>query len=136
MQPQSTQNTPPSLEKIKQIINTLELEGDYKLPQIGLILRDKYQLPNIKEAYGLKLSSLCRQDKLPQDLFFLLKRYVVSSKHLIKNKKDKFGKRRLDLLVNHIFRVYHYYSKKNRLNMIALRFKVQNFNLILNRYGN
>ena len=81
--------------------------------QIGSIMRDVHGVGMVKSVTGskvlriLKLAGLA--PKLPEDLYFLMKKAVSVRKHLEKNKKDKDAKYHLILIESKIHRLVRYY---------------------------
>ena len=86
--------------------------------QIGAIMRDNHSVGLVKSVTGskvlriLKLAGLA--PKLPEDLYFLMKRAVSVRKHLEKNKKDKDAKYHLILIESKIHRLTRY-NKSNKV---------------------
>ncbi|ELP94246.1 40S ribosomal protein S13-2, putative [Entamoeba invadens IP1] len=82
--------------------------------QIGAYLRDVEAIGLVKSITGskvlriLKLAGLA--PKLPEDLYFLMKRAVSIRKHLERNKKDKISKYHLILTESKIHRLVRYYK--------------------------
>ncbi|EAL50735.1 40S ribosomal protein S13, putative [Entamoeba histolytica HM-1:IMSS] len=82
--------------------------------QIGAIMRDTHGVGLVKSVTGskvlriLKLAGLA--PKIPEDLYFLMKRAVSVRKHLEKNKKDKDAKYHLILIESKIHRLTRYYK--------------------------
>ena len=83
---------------------------------IGVILRDQYGVPNVKEALGTKMTSITDDlnlsPKYPEDLVNLVKRASNLRKHLEDNRKDLHSKRGLQLIESKIRRLVKYYKKK------------------------
>ena len=52
---------------------------------------------------------------MPEDLLNLIRRSVILSNHLNKNKKDYSAKRGYELTVAKIRKLTKYYAKKNRI---------------------
>ena len=87
--------------------------------EIGMILRDQYGIPSIKELTGKTIGTLLKENKaspnLPEDLTNLIKRHIQIQKHLEKNHKDMTGKRGLQLTESKIRRLMKYYKSKKVL---------------------
>jgi small subunit ribosomal protein S15 len=83
---------------------------------IGTILRDQYGIPNVKEAFGVKISKIVEEldlkPKYPEDLVNLVRRASNLRRHLEDNKKDLHSKRGLQLIESKIRRMVKYYKKK------------------------
>lgn len=98
----------------------VKLVKEGKTPsQIGLILRDVYGIPDIKNSFGKKLNKILEEKKLaqqiPEDLMALIKRSIAVRKHLEKNKKDQTAKRGLTLTESKIRALVKYYKKTKKL---------------------
>lgn len=88
--------------------------------EIGMIFRDVYGIPSIKEVTGKTVSKILEEKKLapkiPEDLLALIKKAVAISKHLDENKQDKTGKRGLQLTESKINRLVKYYKRTGKLS--------------------
>ncbi|MEW6063255.1 MAG: 30S ribosomal protein S15 [Nanoarchaeota archaeon] len=98
----------------------IKLAKEEKVPsQIGLVLRDTYGIPNIKEITNKNISKILNENKLlqelPEDLMALIKKQIKIIKHLESHKKDMPSKRGLQLTESKIQRLIKYYKKTNRL---------------------
>ncbi len=87
--------------------------------QIGVLLRDQHGIPQVKYITGSKIIRILRKNKLapkiPEDLYFLIKKAVSIRKHLEKNRKDKDSKFRLILVESRIHRIARYYRLSEQL---------------------
>ena len=106
-------------DEAEMLIAKLAKEG--KSPsQIGLILRDIYGIPDVKNSVGKKLTKILEEKKLiheiPEDLLSLMKRNIAIMKHIEKNKQDETAKRGLILTESKIRALIKYYKKTKRLN--------------------
>jgi len=102
----------------EMLIVKLAKEG--KTPsQIGLVLRDVYGIPDIKNSVGKKITKILTEKKLmskiPEDLLALIKRSIALKKHIEKNKKDQTSKRGLTLTESKIRSLAKYYKKTKKL---------------------
>ena len=92
---------------------------EQKPSQIGVILRDKYGIPDIKVITGKSINDILVEKKInqefPEDFLALIKRSVLLRKHLESNKKDMSAKRGLQLTDSKIRRLAKYYKKKGVL---------------------
>jgi small subunit ribosomal protein S15 len=83
---------------------------------IGVILRDQYGVPNVREVLGTKMSHIVQElnlePKYPEDLVNLVKKASNLRKHLEENRKDLHSKRGLQLIESKIRRLVKYYKKK------------------------
>ncbi len=88
--------------------------------KIGLILRDQYGIPSVKDITGKTITQILKDNKaygeLPEDLTNLLKRAVQVQNHMDKNKKDVHTKRGLQCIESKIRRLGKYYKAKGVLN--------------------
>ncbi len=87
--------------------------------QIGLVLRDQYGIPSVRNVSEKKISTILSENKIlqkiPDDLFNLLKRAVKLREHMEKNRKDYHSKRGLELLESKIRRLVKYYVREEKL---------------------
>ena len=83
---------------------------------IGIILRDQYGIPNVKEVFGTKMSKIVEElnlkSKYPEDLVNLVRKASHLRKHLEENKKDLHSKRGLQLIESKIRRLVKFYKKQ------------------------
>lgn len=107
-----------SPEEVEQLVVKLGKEG-YSSAMIGLILRDQYGIPSVKDVTGKKITKILAENglapKIPEDLFNLLKRAVNLRKHLEIHRKDKHSRRGLELIESKIRRLAKYYIRKGKL---------------------
>lgn len=109
--------TPPSWltikkDEVEKVI--LGLNGqNVSSSQIGLILRDKYGVPDISQVTGKKVLKTLKDNnaapKVPEDLTNLIKKAIGLHKHLDVNPKDLHNKRALQLTESKIRRLLKYY---------------------------
>lgn len=101
--------------EIEKLVINLAKEGN-KSSQIGLILRDQFGIPSVRNITGRTIGVIMKDNslypKFPEDLLNLLKRAVVLRNHLEKNKKDYTSKRNLELLESKVRRLGKYYSRR------------------------
>lgn len=105
-------------KEVEQLILKLIKQG--KSPSyIGIILRDTYGVPNVRDLLNKKLSKFLEENnilpKLPEDLTSLIKNEIKIVKHLNKNKHDMHAKRGLLLTESKIHRLAKYYKRVGRL---------------------
>jgi small subunit ribosomal protein S15 len=100
-------------KEIELLIVKLAKEG-IKASRIGLVLRDSYGIPSVKDLVGKSITKIMREKKLlgdiPEDLLDLIKRSVQLKKHLEENHKDNTAKRGLRLTESKINRLIKYYK--------------------------
>ncbi len=105
-------------EEVEQLVVKLAKEG---LPpaKIGLVLRDEYGIPSVRDVTGMKITKILAKHglapEIPEDLFNLLKRAVRLREHLKIHKKDKHSRRGLELMESKIRRLAKYYIGKGKL---------------------
>ncbi len=112
---------PLTPEEIEEKIVELARRG-YTAAMIGIILRDQYGVPNVKQILGKKISQVLAEHNLlpeiPEDLNSLIQKAVRLRRHLMdpKHKKDYHNKRALKLIESKIKRLVKYYKRKGRLS--------------------
>ncbi len=104
--------------EIEQLIIKLKKEGMTK-SRTGMILRDQYGIPKVKEITGKRISRILKDnsinDPIPEDLAALMRKAVNLNKHLSSNPKDLKNKRGLQLIEAKIKRLADYYIRNNKL---------------------
>ena len=89
------------------------------MSEIGMILRDKYGIPNVKTITEKTILKILEENKLhkevPEDLLNLIRRLVSIQAHMEKNKKDMTAKRGYILTDSKIRRLVKYYKKSGTL---------------------
>lgn len=107
-----------SKKEVDEIILKLAKDG-LQSSQIGLVLRDKYGIPSVRNFTQKKVTKIMKEagiyPKIPEDLLNLLKRAVNLQDHLKENKKDYTSKRGLELTESKIRRLGKYYKSKKVL---------------------
>ncbi len=98
----------------------VELAKQGKAPsQIGMILRDEHQTPDIKAVTGKRVATILADNdqglELPEDLLSLIKKAVMIRKHLEDNKQDKPARRGLTLTESKIMRLTKYYKSAGHI---------------------
>jgi len=87
--------------------------------EIGILLRDKYAIPSVKQLTGKSISTILTDKKivpkLPEDLMNLIKRALAIREHMDENKKDMTGKRGLELTESKVRKLMKYYKNNNKL---------------------
>ncbi len=108
-------------EEVEEIIVKLAKKG-HSSAEIGLILRDQYGIPSIKvkELHMTeRISSIMKRHKayppFPEDMYNLLKKAVLLTAHMQKNKRDYTSKRGLQITESKIRRLAGYYKKQKVL---------------------
>jgi small subunit ribosomal protein S15 len=107
-----------SNEEIEEFIVKFKREGK-TASQIGVILRDQYGIPSVKEVTGEKITQILRRngqaEDYPEDLMNLIRRAVNIRDHLEENPKDLHGKRGLTIIESRIRRLGRYYAANGQL---------------------
>jgi small subunit ribosomal protein S15 len=103
---------------ITKVILDLRKEGASS-SKIGLVLRDRYGVPDVKLALGKRIGDVLRENKvaseIPEDLRDLMIKALGLRKHLGENKKDLHNKRQLNLTESKIRRLVRYYRGTKKL---------------------
>lgn len=107
-----------SKEEIEELVVKLYKEG-HPPSKIGIILRDQYGIPKVKDVIGLKITQILEKHGLkpeyPEDLMNLIRRAVRLREHLKEHPKDLHSKRGLQLIESKIRRLVKYYKRKGVL---------------------
>jgi len=124
------------VKAIEKVIIDLRKEG-VSSSRIGLILRDRYGVPDIKLVTGgRRISDILRDNKLesaiPEDLRDLMIKALGLRKHLLENKNDLHNKRQLQLIESKIRRLVRYYGTSRRLPA-GWVYKPENTEILLSR---
>ena len=77
--------------EIEDLIVKLHKEGNSS-SEIGIILRDQYGVPSVKEVTGFKITEILKRNNefgdYPEDLMNLIRRAVNIREHMAENPKD------------------------------------------------
>jgi len=124
------------VKAVEKVIVDLRKEGTSSA-KIGLILRDRYGVPDVKALTGGKrIGDILRDNKLeseiPEDLRDLMKKALGLRKHLSDNDRDLHNKRQLHLMESKIRRLVRYYTKSHRLPA-GWTYKPENTEILLSR---
>jgi len=105
-------------EEIEALVTKLAKE-DNKPSIIGIILRDRYNVPLARPLLGKKITQVLESSdfklKIPEDLDSLIKKAEAMKKHHDKNKKDYSTKRALNLIESKVHRLVKYYRSRDIL---------------------
>jgi len=105
-------------KEIEEIIIKMAKEG-VPASKIGRILRDEYNIPEVKPFLGVKLVTFLKKNEVatayPEDFLNLLKRAVRMYRHLKTSKKDVHNKSKYLHVVSKINRVGNYLKKEGIL---------------------
>ncbi len=103
---------------VEDLVVKLAKEGNTSA-KIGMILRDRYGIPDVKTITGKSITEIMRENRLypqfPEDLLSLFRKAVKLREHLEKNKADKHSLRGLQLLESKIRKLSKYYIRKGIL---------------------
>jgi small subunit ribosomal protein S15 len=104
--------------EVARLVVKLKNEGK-DASEIGMILRDQYGVPSVKDVAGKTVMQILKENNLlssiPEDLLNLLKKSVNLKEHMGKNKKDYTSKHGLELLESKIRRLIKYYVRNKKL---------------------
>ncbi|BBL67376.1 30S ribosomal protein S15 [Methanoculleus chikugoensis] len=104
--------------EIEKIVVDLRKDG-MSTSQIGLALRDRYAVPDVKLATGKRISEILREkgleSEIPEDLRNLMQKALGIRKHLAENKKDVHNVRQLQIAESKVRRLVKYYVKSGRM---------------------
>ncbi len=105
-------------KEIELLIPKLAKAGNNSA-KIGIVLRDMYGIPDIKQIIGRSVSDVLKENKLeaeiPDDLMSLMRRSILIKKHLENNRQDEVATRGLHLTESKIRKLAKYYKKSGRL---------------------
>jgi small subunit ribosomal protein S15 len=106
------------VEAIEKIVVDLRKEG-LTSARIGLILRDRYGVPDVKLVTGKRIDEILNtkgmRSEIPEDLRNLIVKALGLRKHLSENKNDLHNKRQLQLTESKVRRLVRYYTGSGRL---------------------
>ncbi|MEM1578216.1 MAG: 30S ribosomal protein S15 [Archaeoglobaceae archaeon] len=107
-----------SAEEIEKKVIELYNEG-YEPSQIGLVLRDRYGIPSVRQVTGKKILDILKENgiklRYPEDLKSLIKKALKLRRHLEIHKKDLHNRRGLQLIEAKIWRLASYYKEEGVL---------------------
>jgi len=107
-----------STEEVEKIVVDLYNDG-YEPSMIGMILRDRYGIPSVKQVTGKSMLKILKDNnveiRMPEDLKSLILKAINLRKHLEIHKKDKHNMRGLQLIEAKIRRLSDYYKSKGVL---------------------
>lgn len=107
-----------SREEVEDLVVKLR-KGGSSPSSIGIILRDSYGVPSVKDMAGSSIGHILKKNslstELPEDLENLIKKAVKLRNHLEKNKRDTHNKHGLQLIESKIHRLSRYYKSSGVL---------------------
>ncbi|RLE78365.1 MAG: 30S ribosomal protein S15 [Thermoprotei archaeon] len=105
-------------EQVENLVVELARKG-YPPSMIGIILRDQYGIPLVKQVTGKKIVQILREHglepEIPEDLANLIRRAIRVRRHLEEHPKDYHSKRGLQLIESKIRRLEKYYKREGVL---------------------
>jgi small subunit ribosomal protein S15 len=120
-----TRAGPPRWLKLDMTPSDVELlvvelaKKGYSPSMIGIILRDQFGIPLVKQVTGKKVVEILRKHnaapQIPEDLFNLMKRAVNLRRHLEEHPKDYHSKKGLIEIESKIHRLVKYYKSRGVL---------------------
>jgi len=120
---------------IEKIIVGLRKEG-MPIAKIGLVLRDRYGVPDVKLLTGKRIGKILEEQgvraELPEDLRNLIVKALGLRKHLGENIKDLHNKRQLQLTESKIRRLVRYYVSSGKLPQ-GWSYKPEDAEILLSR---
>lgn len=98
----------------------VKLRKDGKDPsQIGMVLRDQYGIPSVKQVTDMKLTEILEEEglalDLPEDLANLVEKAESIQGHLEDNQKDEEAIRQLELTEAKIRKVASYHRDEGNI---------------------
>jgi small subunit ribosomal protein S15 len=105
-------------QEIEELVVKLAKKG-MQSKQIGLVLRDTYGIPSVNAVTKKKISQIMKEknayNKVPEDLYNLMKKAVNLNAHLEGNKRDYTSYRGYELTESKIRRLAKYYIRNKQL---------------------
>jgi small subunit ribosomal protein S15 len=105
-------------KEIEKIVLDLKKQGK-AMSEIGLILRDKHGVPDVKLATGKRIGRILAaagvESRIPEDLQNLIVKALGMRKHMADNKNDLHNKRQLQLTESKVRRLVKYYISSGKL---------------------
>lgn len=104
--------------EITKLITEYAKQGKHQA-QIGQALKEKHNVPYIRQIYKKRLNAVLKENgfksELPQDLLDLLKRAITLRRHIEKNHNDIHNKTALARVEAKIWRLGNYYKNSKVL---------------------
>lgn len=122
----------------EEIENTIQqlASGGKGSSEIGMILRDRYGVPDVTLVTGKKIGQILKEKnvapKVPEDIQSIILNVLVLNKHLLKNKKDVHNKRSLNNMISKIRRLEKYYHREGVLPE-DWKFSIQRAEMLISR---
>jgi small subunit ribosomal protein S15 len=122
-------------EEIENTIQQLASGGKHS-SDIGMILRDRYGVPDVTLVTGKKIGTIMKEKnvatKVPEDILNLINNVLDLNKHLLKNPKDVHNKRALNNKISKIRRLEKYYHREGVLPE-DWKFSIQRAEMLISR---
>lgn len=120
-------------KEIEMLVAKLLKDGR-TLSETGLILRDSYGVPDIRQATEKTMAAIAEEKKLlkelPEDLIALMKKYVQIKKHLETYKQDMSALRGFQFTESKIKRLIKYYKRVGKIQ-IDWKFNPENVKMYI-----
>ena len=122
----------------EEIENTIQqlASGGKGSSEIGMILRDRYGVPDVTLVTGKKIGQILKEKnvapKVPEDIQSIILNVLDLNKHLLKNKKDVHNKRSLNNMISKIRRLEKYYHREGVLPE-TWKFSIQRAEMLISR---
>ena len=104
--------------------------------KIGMILRDRYGVPDVTLVTGKKIVAIMKEkniiQKVPEDIHNIIINVLELNKHIIKNPKDVHNKRALNNKISKIRRLEKYYHREGALPA-DWKFSIQRAEMLISR---
>ncbi|AAK40737.1 30S ribosomal protein S15 [Saccharolobus solfataricus] len=105
-------------EEVEMLVEELAKRG-YTPSMIGIILRDQYGIPLVKQIVGKKVTQILEErglaPQIPEDLFNLIRKAVNVRRHINEYPRDKTAKKGLEEIESKIRRLTRYYKGIGKL---------------------
>lgn len=105
-------------DDVEELVLELKEEGN-SVSEIGMILRDQYAIPNVKEITGKKIQKILEENNaepnIPEDLRNLIKKAQDLREHLAENPNDNSCKRGLQITESKIRKLADYYKEEEKI---------------------
>jgi small subunit ribosomal protein S15 len=121
-----------------EIENTIQQLGSNgtSSSKIGMILRDRYGVPDVTLVTGKKIVTILKEkniiQKVPEDIHNIIISVLELNKHIIKNPKDVHNKRSLNNKISKIRRLEKYYRREGVLPA-DWKFSIQRAEMLISR---
>ena len=104
--------------------------------KIGMILRDRYGVPDVTLVTGKKIVTIMKEkniiQKVPEDIHNIIISVLELNKHIVKNPKDVHNKRSLNNKISKIRRLEKYYRREGVLPA-DWKFSIQRAEMLISR---